>query len=176
MSDRYLCKAKRTNEEWAEGYPVKFGGVYWIYTGKINKLAPYTNGYGSTIYPPIRYMVAPSTLCQYTGLHDRTKWEELSEKEQQQFLSEWNYEKDRKNQKEDWNGKKIWENDIVKSKHGYIGIIRYGQYDVTHYGFYIEWINGDEALRTDLLYWLPQIRSIGNIFDNPELLEEGPES
>ena len=76
----------------------------------------------------------------------------------------------------DKNGKKIWENDIVKSKHGYIGIIRYGQYDVTYYGFYTEWINGDEALRTDLLYWLPQIRSIGNIFDNPELLEEGPES
>lgn len=67
--------------------------------------------------------------------------------------------------------KNIWENDIVKTNHGYIGIIRFGQYDITHYGFYIEWINGDEALRTDLLYWLPQIRSIGNIFDNPELLD-----
>lgn len=26
------------------------------------------------------------------------------------------------------------------------------------------------TLRADLLYWLPQIKSIGNIFDNPELL------
>lgn len=66
--------------------------------------------------------------------------------------------------------KNIWENDIVKTNHGYIGIIRFGQYDITHYGFYIEWINGDEALRIDLLYWLPKIKSIGNIFDNPELL------
>ena len=66
--------------------------------------------------------------------------------------------------------KNIWENDIVKNNHGYIGIIRFGQYDITHYGFYIEWINGDEALRIDLLYCLPKIKSIGNIFDNPELL------
>lgn len=70
----------------------------------------------------------------------------------------------------DKKGKKIWEKDIV-SYHGYIGIVRYGQYDVTHYGFYIEWINGDEALRIDFLYWLPKIKNIGNIFDNPELLE-----
>lgn len=75
----------------------------------------------------------------------------------------------------DKNGKKIWENDIVKTNHGYIGIIRFGQYEITHYGFYIEWINGDEALRTDLLYWLPKIKRIGNIFDNPELLEGGAE-
>lgn len=67
---------------------------------------------------------------------------------------------------------KFYENDIVKTDHGYIGIIRYGQYSVTHYGFYIEWINGDEALRTDFLYWVSRIKGVGNIFDNPELLKE----
>lgn len=69
-------------------------------------------------------------------------------------------------------GSKFYENDIVKTDRGYIGIIRNGQYDVTHYGFYIEWINGDEALRADFLYWVSKIKSVGNIFDYPELLEQ----
>lgn len=49
--------------------------------------------------------VDPSTVGQYTGLHDATKWENLPEKEQQEFL--------RIHKKEDWNGKKIFEGDIL---------------------------------------------------------------
>ena len=50
--------------------------------------------------------VSPESVGQYTGLHDATKWENLPEKEQQEFL--------RIHKKEDWNGKKIFEGDIVK--------------------------------------------------------------
>lgn len=72
----------------------------------------------------------------------------------------------------DKNGKKIWENDIVTNG-CYTGIVRCGKYDKTHCGFYIEWTNDDEILRKDILYWMPKIWGIGNIFDNPELFIKG---
>ena len=64
--------------------------------------------------------VDPETICQYTGLIDNTKWEELFENEKQKFLSEWNRKEKRKNTKEDWNGRKIFENDFVSCRQ-YIG-------------------------------------------------------
>lgn len=66
--------------------------------------------------------------------------------------------------------KPIWENDIVATDDGIMGIVRFGLYDSTHFGFYIEWLK-KEYWRHDIVYWLPRIRSIANIFDNPELLE-----
>lgn len=74
----------------------------------------------------------------------------------------------------DKNGKNIWENNIVTNGR-YIGIVQHGKYDETHYGFYIEWVNDSEILRKDILYWNQKILGIGNIFDNPELLEGGAE-
>jgi len=66
--------------------------------------------------------------------------------------------------------KEIWQSDIVRTERGYVGIVQLGEYNIYDYGFYIEWIKGDEALRKELLYWIPEIEVIGNYFDNPELI------
>ena len=63
----------------------------------------------------------------------------------------------------------LYENEIVECG-GYRGVIKFEDG-----AFVIEWIgNGTEFLRHDLAYWayLSNVRVVGNIFDNPELLEE----
>lgn len=81
----------------------------------------------------------------------------------------------------DKNGKKIWENDIIKYHFGEIyAPIKYGCYQncfdaqkTEHLGFYVDW-TGDKCLRKDLGYWIDMVYAIpvGNIFDNKELLQE----
>lgn len=66
-------------------------------------------------------------------------------------------------------GEEFWENDIVQCGH-YYGVIKYEEG-----AFIIKWnTKGSEFLRHDLAYWayLVKTRVVGNIFDNPELLEE----
>ena len=76
----------------------------------------------------------------------------------------------------DKNGKKIWENDIVKSTNSGIGIIKFGLYNSKHYGFYIKWVE-DFDYREDIFYWCNNhfLTIDGNTLDNPELLEGGTE-
>lgn len=96
----------------------------------------------------VHYDIDPETLCQFTGLTDK-------------------------------NGNKIWENDIVHYHgiHDDIGVIRYGEYsDNTqkhHIGFYTDWKDFGYMFRQDLGFWVREreIEVIGNVFDNPELLE-----
>lgn len=81
----------------------------------------------------------------------------------------------------DKNGKKIWENDIIKYHFGEIyAPIKYGYYQncfdsqkTEHLGFYVDW-TGDKCLRKDLAYWIDMVYAmpVGNIFDNKELLQE----
>ena len=101
MNREILFKAKRKDDgEWVEGYfqHTKYDDVIWIADVRGEKC----------------YRCDSGTLCQYTGLHDKTKWEELTKAEKESFLSGWNYKKGRKNKVEDWEGKKIWENDILR--------------------------------------------------------------
>lgn len=67
----------------------------------------------------------------------------------------------------DKNGKKIFENDIVQVG-WYNGTVEYEDGC-----FVIKW-NNIEFLRKDLGYWANSdgFQTIGNIYDNPELLEE----
>lgn len=67
----------------------------------------------------------------------------------------------------DKNGKKIFENDIVQVG-WYNGTVEYEDGC-----FMIKW-NNIKFLRKDLGYWanLDGFQTIGNIYDNPELLEE----
>lgn len=97
------------------------------------------------------YKVNPETVCQYTGLTDK-------------------------------NGRKVFEGDIVRDifNASVVGVVRYGEYRNTfnddehggHAGFYIEWKEKQDLLRKDLVYWINESEFIGNIFDNPELIEK----
>lgn len=145
-----LFKAKRVkNGEWIEGSLIDLdidSGYYYI-------VPPYKGA--STL--PIGFLITdgmelviPETLCQFTGLCDK-------------------------------NGKKIWENDIIKYHFGEIyAPIKYGCYQncfdsqkAEHVGFYVDW-SDDKCLRKDLGYWIDMVDTmpVGNIFDNPELLQE----
>lgn len=106
MNREFLFCAKRVdNGEWVEGFYIRE-------TNRSNQ--PVTYIYQSKAYGTyIKFKVYPETVCQFTEMYDATIWEELSENEQNKFLSEWNYKENRKNIKEDWKGKRIWENDYV---------------------------------------------------------------
>ena len=96
--------------------------------------------------------VYPETVGQYTGLTDK-------------------------------NGKKIFEGDIVKlNSPNIIGIICFGKYaktpdtlKKTFLGFYIDWHDYGMLFRRDIAFYTDQygvqIEVIGNIHDNPDLLE-----
>lgn len=100
---------------------------------------------------PFAFEVRPDTICQCTGLKDK-------------------------------NGKLIWENDIVKDLFSdACAQIKYGSYQncfdstkAEHIGFYVDWSGKyTKYYRKDFGYWIHMvdIEVIGNIFDNPELLE-----
>ena len=93
--------------------------------------------------------VDEETLCQFTGLCDK-------------------------------NGKKIWENDIVLVTENVYSTVKFGLYhealksERTHQGFYLESMD-NYYYREELGYWAKESVVIGNIFDNPELLQEESE-
>ena len=96
--------------------------------------------------PVIRWFkVSSETLCQFTGLYDK-------------------------------NGNKIWENDIV-NHNGEYATVKFGTYcssfDCESYnlGFYVDFPE-ETFYRKELGYWRRKAEIAGNVFDNPELLQE----
>ena len=149
--NRYLFKAKRIdNGEWEIGSLIIHpNGKYEIANGCANP--PDSDPMWKSCV--ITHLVDPSTICQYTGLKDK-------------------------------NGNLIWENDIIKDLFSDVcAQIKYGSYQscfdstkTEHVGFYVDWSGKyTKRYRKDLGYWINMVNAevVGNVFDNPELLEGG---
>ena len=150
MEDRYLFKGKRLdNGEWVQGYQAKGLDVFDIHYKEVHVIFELNTMFYSRGETDGWCEVHPSTICQCTGLKDK-------------------------------NGNLIWENDVIKHHFGDIyAQIRYGAYQscfdsqkTEHIGFYVDW-SGGRHYRKDLGYWINMVNAevVGNIFDNPELLE-----
>lgn len=149
MKDRYLYRAKKKgNEEWITGQYVKGLDMYGKEVHLIFEPATILYSSGET---DGWSEIGPATICQCTGLKDK-------------------------------NGELIFENDIVKDLFGdACAPIKYGSYQscfdstkTEHVGFYVDWSGKyTKRYRKDLGYWINMVNAevIGNIFDNPELLE-----
>lgn len=133
MEDRYLCKAKRTdNDEWVIGGLVRYG-----FTGREKYyIVP---SYASDLYA---LKIDPSTICWCTGLKDK-------------------------------NGKLIWENDVCDRKEEYPEIVKYNKGDWTLDYSYSKDRESGYCYCNLGFYVLERkcVEVIGNVFDNPELLE-----
>lgn len=155
---KILFKAKRLDTgEWVEGYyqkryDTKNDEQHFIFWLKSYTVWEYAE-------------IDPNTLCQYTGLTDKS-------------------------------GRKIWENDIVKfddeiwsssytscgmeydsyetENYGVVGYCDYSaKYDFTKYKYNENQVEADLHENHDIEFaeFLKEHEVIGNIFDNPELLE-----
>lgn len=72
----------------------------------------------------------------------------------------------------DKNGKKIWENDIVRRTDLYVvsePSVGFIEYDLENTSFLIHWTDKVEYSPTH--HWKDRLEVIGNIFDNADLLE-----
>lgn len=154
--NRDLFKAKRKSwkelpkeEWWVEGYLFDDGmpePKHYFIGGIIVKPYEGTACDKWNVVGIDFYEIDINTLCQYTGLTDK-------------------------------NGKKIWENDILKCKK-YIGgnfvdyCIEVGYVEMKHGAFGLHRIKNDAYYRP-FKDWLEdyEYEVVGNIFNNPELLE-----
>ena len=148
MNREILFKAKRKdNGEWVEGY--------YVYCRKRHYILPLLNeaiGYDEREDEWIE--IEPDTICLLTGLSDK-------------------------------NGKKIWENDIVRYTFDYPSetATENGLKERISSVFWSEWrgswsVYADEGkgkgMNNDLFKYARNgntVEVIGNIFDNPKLLE-----
>lgn len=135
MEDRYLFKAKRVdNGEWEVGSLIALPTGEYEISNKCNNPPDCDPMWYKVV---ITHKVDPSTICQCTGLKDKT-------------------------------GKLIWENDVVNLKNGK-GVVIWDKAE-----WRIKWIK-DTIWRKDLHFWVNEddwkCEVIGNIFDNPKLLE-----
>ena len=142
MNDRYLYRAKRTdNGEWVEGNLIHVKKDYYICEKPYECMDEYSSLNGQSYGFGGFKLVDQSTICQCTGLMDK-------------------------------NGKLIFENDIVFVKHtdGQEEYQENAKVSYTKRGFspfsWEYYCDGCDV-RCEIL----EVEVIGNIFDNPELLE-----
>ncbi len=151
MNERYLFKAKRIdNGEWVQG------ALVYDNRDKMHRIViEIRYSTGTCITADNAPRVDSSTICQCTGLKDK-------------------------------NGKLIWEGDVVKKEfytdynncansEEYIGIVK-----VADCARLVTNIRGKctRSILEAMSYWedVKYFEVIGNVFDNPELLEGGEQS
>lgn len=156
MNDRYLYRAKRTdNGEWVEGFYVLIDNHHYIYTGNLCN--------GGLYVVAERFEIDIATLCTCTGLKDK-------------------------------NGKLIWKNDVLMGHGNPKDLVKavFGDFYVIDVetlervdkvvGWHYEVIPTDAISKceplcipmslTDEYIERCEFEVIGNIFDNPGLLEK----
>lgn len=146
MKDRYLFKAKRLN--WRE-FPEKEQWIigYYVlgfneYEQPVHLIFEPTSIFSSHGKTDDWTEVDPSTICQCTGSKDK-------------------------------NGNLIWENDIIECKDGKHNFQTQIEWDAYSAGFIFQDTETSavelDAITANGLY--SESKVIGNIFDNPELIE-----
>ena len=142
-----LFKAKRIdNGEWVEGWLLKdeITGQYFIHASG-NSVNESDKVNEEGCLQFVAFEVDENTICQYTGLTDK-------------------------------NGNKIWENDICDRKEQFPEIVKYHEGDfVIDYSYALGKEEGDSYCNLGFYVCEREsVKVIGNIFDNPELLEGTP--
>lgn len=144
MEDRYLYKAKTTPKEKGEFNNVWVTGNLIVSNGKyyIHPVGNVVNVKNEIGRIIVMHEVIPDTICQCTDLKDK-------------------------------NGKLIWENDICDRKEEYPEIVKYNNGDWTLDYSYSKGKESGYCYCNLGFYALERkcVEVIGNIFDNPELLE-----
>lgn len=160
IPEEQICRGKREdNGEWVEGYLVcrntkKYGLVYHIVNFDISG-----NAEG--------FRVIPETVGRYTGVHDSTPWNALSVKDKYKFFNE--LPEDIKSIEESevfWKGRKIFEDDIVEEGcNGLIGVV---VRDNSLCSYRLKNLGESYTIADAPIEWAV----IGNVYDNPEIIEE----
>ncbi len=101
-------------------------------------------------------------VTQWTGLWDATKWEELTEGEREKWTREGNMPNE-------WKGKMVWEGDIVRHSRFVSSQLMKAQVTFRNGSFILE--PGFKVLE-DYIGNSINLRVIGSIYDNPELLNK----
>jgi len=109
-------------------------------------------------------------VMQFTGLKDATKWEDLSEEER----AEWTRAG---NMPSEWNGKEIYEGDILSEEGiGMCGVATWDEklarYIKSNKGIRDDWM-WDENRINDKNILKRGLEVIGNVWENPDLVEVG---
>lgn len=144
MEDRYLFKAKTTPKEKGEFNNVWVTGNLIVSNEKyyIHPVGNVVNVKNETGRIIVMHEVIPDTICQCTGSKDK-------------------------------NGKLIWENDIIECKDGKHNFQTQIEWDAYSAGFIFQDTETSavelDAITANGLY--SESKVIGNIFDNPELIE-----
>lgn len=145
MQDRYLFRGKRIdNGEWVIGNRIDDGVTGQVFIHTVGNSVNESDKVGEEgCLQFVTFEVAPATICQCTGLKDK-------------------------------NGNLIWENDIVKHYNDDAHPESYCTgtvlWDENYAGFYRtskEYGLSKPRINSDCIYEV-----VGNVFDNPELLEE----
>lgn len=148
-------------DEWVYGYLV----ITRIKGNEYFSIVPYDD-LAKTLTEKRWFQVIPETVGQFTGMFDGTKWEQLTKEEQSEWL--------KKHTIDEWNGRMIFEGDIVDCWSE--GINAQGAVRQRIDGLWIiypAWQNQQFWGLCPNRNGSTSVKIIGNIHDNPEQLKGG---